>query len=153
MGKPVTVDSDDLECLLQASVAAVQIESILKTLRQDPALIRMEAKGQIAAAHSRINRARADAIKPEELRLPEITSVRLTIEERDQLEHLARWPTASGVKVLKPDKFGTLFMAGFAERGQANEYATFNGDKVIEPMEYQRVRITPRGRQWLELHR
>jgi hypothetical protein len=64
MGKPVILDSDDVECLLLASALSKEIEARVRSLQHDPQVMRLNNK--IGDAFSRINRARGDAIRIEE---------------------------------------------------------------------------------------
>lgn len=154
MGKPVTIDSDDVEALLNAAVFGREAERMLKTLKSDPAMMRLEAKGSIESAMQRVNRARADAIRPEELKLPALREIVLTEYDRNALK-LLRTPDPMGVQTTDPESFGLLCRLGLAVRGQCNEVVRWSdgSDPAAQSLPYHRVRITDRGRQWLELGR
>lgn len=151
MGKPVLCDSDDLEALLNAAVFGREAERMLKTLKGDPAMMRVQ--GTVEGAMQRINRARAEAIKPEELKLPPVAEVRLPPDDKERLKEL----DAAGPLGIKTDNAGAaanLFLAGLAARAQCNEHIRWGdgSDPQVQLLMWQRVRITDRGRQWLELH-
>lgn len=139
MGTPVTVDDDDLECLLLASAAAQMIEMQITSFKQDPAFRRQAQK--IESAFTRINRARGDAIRVEE----PFDYKNLTDSDKETLTFLY------GVKFAHPsdDKLTFEFLRrhGLIMAGQVNQVVTW-GDKTQE--EYnppsQLVKITEKGR-------
>lgn len=64
MGKPVTLDSDDVEALLLAAELSAAIEQKFLSVRQDPAFQRLA--GRMRDAADRARRLRGDAIRIEE---------------------------------------------------------------------------------------
>ena len=150
MGNPVTVDSDDVEVLLNAAAAARKIEDILTAVKQDPAMIRLQVKGVIGDAMDRVNKLRGQAIQPKDQRLQPPKGWTPTAEERERLGRLsAAGPI--GVIVDTPSDYETLRSYGLCVMGNVNSYVNW-GDKtqaMIGPSNTLRAKITMQGEAWL----
>lgn len=70
MGNPVTLDSDDVEVLLNAAAGIRKVEDALQAIRQDPAMLRIYKSGKIGQSLDRVNKARASAIREDYPRPP-----------------------------------------------------------------------------------
>ncbi|HRQ81579.1 MAG TPA: hypothetical protein PKZ97_10705 [Azospirillaceae bacterium] len=139
MGNLVTVDSDDLECLLLASAAAKMIESQITSFRQDPAYRRRAQ--DIESAFVRINRARGDAIRVDEPFEPADLC-------RYDIEFLAKLFHVPYSEVTNHSDLQTLRRHRLVVVGIVNEYIEW-GDKTREAVAQpkQVVRITEKGRK------
>jgi hypothetical protein len=150
MGNPVTLDSDDVEVLLNAAAAARKIEDILTAIKQDPAMIRLQVKGVIGDALDRVNKLRGQAIQPKEDRRQPPVGWMPPVEDRERLERLsAAGPV--GMLVGKPSDYETLRLYGLCVMGNVNSYVNW-GDKtqaMIGPSNTLRVKITMQGEAWL----
>ena len=147
MGNPVTLDSDDVEVLLNAVGAAKEIERILKAVKQDPAMIRLEAKGVIDAALDRVNRARGLAIREAPAEPPR--GWKPTDEQAKTLDRL--WAAGeSGVASSEVESYATLRQHGLVVAGQVNEYITW-GDRTVatRSLGFQRFKLTEVGVEYM----
>lgn len=144
MGKPVTVDSDDLEVLLLASAGARKIEDIIASVKDDPAVMR--TKGRIGEVSDRINRLRAEAIKDPLDRDPSYDEPPTSMEVK-QLKSLA----AAGGRAIVADAtdWTSLRMKALVVMGHAHELTDW-GDKTRDAVadDRLRVKLTTRGYAW-----
>ncbi len=152
MGKPVTLDSDDVEVLLNAAAAARKIEDILSVVNRDPTMIRPQAKGVIGDALDRINRQRALAIRSQDdiARPPQDWNP--GTEERATLNRLmAAGP--QGLASHEVANFNTLRSYGLVVAGQVNEAVNW-GDKTqsVQAQGFQRFKLTEAGVAWIKEH-
>lgn len=152
MGKPVTLDSDDVEILLDAAAAIRHVENALEAVRQDPAMIRLHASGKIGAALDRCNRARGEAIKPDEMKLRPPFGWQPDVETYYRLQRMV---AAGPAGVLgNPADFAHLRSYGLCVAGQVNIYVVW-GDKTPpkpEPLAETRFKITEQGAAWFRTH-
>lgn len=150
MGKPVTLDSDDVEILLNAAAASRKIEDLITAVRQDPAMIRLQAKGVIGEALDRCNKLRALAIQPKEARLAPPTGWIPLVEDLERLDRLSA-AGPQGVATSEPSKYLTLQSYGLVIAGNVNSYVNW-GDKtqtMIGAGPQMRFKITMQGEAWL----
>jgi hypothetical protein len=150
MGKPVTLDSDDVEVLLNAAAASRKIEDILAGIRQDPAIIRLQAKGIIGDALDRCNKLRALAIQPKEARAAPPIGWIPHVEERVRLERLSA-AGPMGIASDEPSHYDLLRSYGLCIAGNVNSYVNW-GDKtqaMIGAGNQMRFKITMQGEAWL----
>lgn len=151
MGKPVTVDSDDLEVLLNASVAGREIEKIIKAVRADPAQIRLEAKGEIEQSMSRVSRARADAIRHPGDRSPDYGKPPEGQAENSHMAWLFFETCNEPGIVVDVRSWDGLRAKGLVVMGNATEHIKWgDGDQQAIPHARLRVKLTTIGRQWCE---
>lgn len=149
MGKPVTVDSDDLEVLLVASAATREIEKMMRTFANDPAATRVQ--GKIMETHARLNKQRGEAIRETDNPAPK----RFSESILRCLRMLATTANPMGITYDQgwTDEIGTLRAYELVVMGQCNELVVW-GDKTesAEALPRQRARITQKGLDWLKEH-
>jgi hypothetical protein len=173
MGKPVILDSDDVECLLLASAISKEIEARFRSLRDDPQVMRLNNK--VGDAFSRINRARGDAIRIEEpfdsvLMSKKDWEILRFLEDGNPKELGTAWnpplftdevhstPTQHDYFIVTQydlDKLrrfrlvivGELIATTIIKWGDKTE------DSTIDAMGKQFVKIAPRGQATLQQHR
>lgn len=150
MGKPVTIDSDDVEVLLNAAAAIRHVESALEAVKNDPAMNRIYKSGKIGQALDRCNRARAQAIKEDWSQTPLSDVVLSTFSEN--LLYLLAMAGPMGKRCETTDT-GVLRSEGLVVAGQCNEHVIW-GDKTeaSDVLPHQRIKITARGIAWLKMH-
>jgi hypothetical protein len=148
MGVSVTVDSDDIEILLNAAAAIRHIEDALNAVRQDPAMVRIYKSGKIGEALDRVNRARGDAIKPAHMRAEPPAGWSPTQEEYERLYRLAI-AGPRGLATSEVAAYTVLRTYGLCMAGQVNVYVSWadKTQEMIGPDGTQRFRITPLGQE------
>lgn len=173
MGKPVTLDSDDVECLLLASAISKEIEARFRSLEDDPQVMRMN--GKIGEAFARINRARDDAIRIEEPFDPAVMSkkdweILRFLENGSQRELGTAWNPPLFPEEIHdiPDKHDAfivtqhdlqnlrrfrLVVTGELIATTIIKWGDKTEDRTIDAMGKQFVKITPRGQSALQQHR
>lgn len=145
MGKPVTVDSDDLEALLFATAAIKKIEEALRSVKDDP-MVKLQ-KVSLRDAHDRLatswrngTRVNEDPIYDAPLRLAEV-KVLQTLVRQPALPQNSVDPTLlSDLRRKMMVEMGTLYKISAAKWGNKQE----EDRKVMN--EQLVLRITQRGR-------
>lgn len=149
MGKPVTVDSDDLEVLLAASVGMRKIEEEIKAIANDPVTLRLAARGRIEEAHARVNRARAEAVKDPRDRNPlwgQDPTNNASIKLLKRLWEIGE-ATTDDVRA-----WDDLRERGFVVMGNGTLLIKWgDGGQEVHPESRLRVRLTSIGVQWCAL--
>jgi hypothetical protein len=150
MGNPVTLDSDDVEVLLNAAAAARKIEDILAAIRQDPAMIRLQAKGAIGDALDRVNKLRGQAIRDPDTQLRPPIGWLPTVEQLETLDRLYA-AGGSGIPSSEIDSYERLRACGLVVAGQVNEYIIW-GDKTshARALGFQRFKLTELGVSYMK---
>lgn len=147
MGKPVTVDSDDIEVLLHAAYVGREVEKILSVIKNDPAMIRLQAKGKIAEAMDRVSNLRARAIREDPSGVPADW-----VPSGEQLSTLKRLSAAGplGLSSDEVQSYATLRRYGLVVAGQVNEVVSW-GDKTqsAQACGFQRFKLTDTGAAWV----
>ncbi len=121
MGTPVTVDSDDLEALMNSAEFGAQVEALAIACQQDAALNRIRPRMRTAA--DRIRRARADAIRPHDDPMEDVPP---TVIEKQSLLWLCDGPQ---IVDPKADSISNLVRKKLIVLGNG---AMHWGDKTVE---------------------
>jgi len=146
----VTLDSDDIEVLLNAAAATAKIESLLSASRNDPAIIRLQAKGQIEVTLDRVNRKRAQAIRNIEDQNPHYGQIPDNDQDKERMRMLYHAP-AGYVLTRFPEAYADLRARGLVVAGQISTILRWgDGTQDAEPSEDQAVRLTDLGRRAYE---
>lgn len=150
MGNPVTLDSDDVEVLLNAAAGIRKVEDALQAIRQDPAMLRIYKSGKIGQSLDRVNKARASAIREDYPRPPKDWA-----PSKEQWQQLTRLSAAglNGMIVGDLGDYSTLRSFGLVVLGTVNEYVNW-GDRtqdMIGATTTIRAKLTEEGRQFIHL--
>lgn len=148
MGKPVTLDSDDVECLLVASALARETEARFRAMEDDPQFMR--TNGKINEAFARINRTRGDSIRIEEPFDPEVLGSddwnllkKLLEVDRQRILSVGSWET------LRRFRLVVMGVETITIRwGDKKESVT-----VDESQGMMYVKLTERGRKLVQTRR
>lgn len=155
MGKPVTVDSDDLQALLFSTGSIKAIEGALQQRSEDP-LVKMAAPN-LTIAHDRLSAewrraVREQGLKPSDGPLTEADKAKLrefyAVDEDIAIRIRLIYGTAAA---RRPDGFEGLRKRGMAEFGSVFEFIKW-GDSQEQTSRDQMiwvVRLTARGRSAL----
>ncbi len=150
MGKPVTIDSDDVEVLLNAAAGIRKVEDALRAIRQDPAMIRIYKSGKIGESLDRVNKARARAIREDYPRPPDNW-----VPTEKQMTQIARLSAAgpNGLVIDAISDYSTLRSYGLVVIGTVNEYVNW-GDRtqdMIGATTATRAKMSDEGKRFLHL--
>lgn len=148
MGKPVTVDSDDLEKIIMLTGAAKQIEQILVQRKGDPFLPKDEPG--IKDAHDRVSNQWRRATKE----LPPGIDDPISSEALTLLRVLSGHISVIEPGVMKSKVYIELFGKLYIEYGNAHEiiYWSNSGEQQkVNPTPALVVRVSPRGQQLLAI--
>lgn len=144
MGKPVTVDSDDLEALLLAAELGARIQTEVGAITQDVRY--RQRQPDMRESITRCNRAFGEATKvrdnPYECEPPDYIEIR-------QMHEIANY---DGGVVRVPDirPYETLRLKGYAVAGSGGIVVRW-GDKTTTAFadNHQFIRLTEKGLTWL----
>lgn len=162
MGKPVTVDSDDLLTLLQATGAIKNLERALRGTST-------ESPGDYEAAHVRLNKAHTLALRDNATR-PDWDEPLLASDVGLLVNHWSRRDAEHEVPGMRVDlgyitlmatarelsgpssAFRALLDRGYVIQGEVFDVTQWAGDDVPEKVrnpENRRVKLTNRGKERL----
>lgn len=145
MGNLITLDSDDVECLLLAAAIPKEIEARILSVGRDPTMMRRQ--GDIEAAFNRINVARSQAGR--ESRDPEYNDP-LTANMAAVMQAFRGSSVIHGLSPTDPIISG-LVRRRMIVAGTQEVFVKW-GDKTVtvhsEPVILHR--ITDRGMRWLQ---
>lgn len=146
MGKPVTVDSDDLEKIITLTAYAKQIEQLLHQRKGDPFLPKNES--EIKEAHDRVAAEWRRSVREYH---PECDDA-LTPEAYTLLKHLNGKISMIEHPIMKTKLYAELFKKLHIEYGNGYEmiyWSNTQEQQRLNEVAQVMVRVTMRGKELL----